>query len=234
MLPIKGLQKTTLVDYPGKIASTIFIGGCNFRCPFCHNATLVLDPEQHTTIPEDELLEYYAGRTNQLEGICITGGEPTLAKDLPQFISKLKKQGYAIKLDTNGTNPEMIKELLANNLLDYIAMDIKAPESLYNAACGVDVDIEKIKESIELLKGAKIEYEFRTTVVPEFVPLEKAQELGSLISGSKKHFLQQFESKMGTIDPSFEDKKGYETTVMHDLAKSLEGYAEKISFRGVV
>lgn len=189
---IAGLNKTTLLDYPGRVAATVFTGGCNFRCPFCHNAGLVLTPSSAETYSEEDVFSFLSKRKNVLQGVCITGGEPTLQADLPEFIAKIKKLGYAVKLDTNGYKPEVLRDLLAAGLLDYVAMDIKNCLSKYEFTTGVESDVEKIKASVELLKSSGIDYEFRTTVVKEFHSREDLLQIGQWIKGCPKYYLQQF------------------------------------------
>lgn len=189
---IAGLNKTTLLDYPGRVAATVFAGGCNFRCPFCHNAGLVLTPSSAETYSEEDVFSFLSKRKNVLQGVCITGGEPTLQADLPEFIAKIKKLGYAVKLDTNGYKPEVLRDLLAAGLLDYVAMDIKNCLSKYEFTTGVESDVEKIKASVELLKSSGIDYEFRTTVVKEFHSREDLLQIGQWIKGCPKYYLQQF------------------------------------------
>ena len=199
MIKIGGLQKTTLIDYPGKVACTIFLSGCNFRCPFCYNAEMVL-PEKikrQPVIPEKEVFAFLKDRQGLLEAVCITGGEPTINADLPVFIRKIKKLGYLVKLDTNGSNPVMLKKLIAQKLVDYVAMDIKAPlggksPNAYKDATGGKANIEKIKKSIEIIKQSGVDYEFRTTVVPGIHEKEDILELARMIAPAKKFFLQNF------------------------------------------
>lgn len=165
---ICGFNKTTLLDYPGKVASTIFLGGCNFRCPFCQNSVLVVDPGQQPDYEQDEILAFLKKRKGILDGVCISGGEPTLADDLEDFLGKIKELGYEIKLDTNGTRPEIVKDLARNGLIDKVAMDIKACPSNYPALSGIShPDMEKIRETAEFLLHGSLDYEFRTTVVKE-------------------------------------------------------------------
>ena len=165
---IYGYQKTTLLDYPGHVAATLFTGGCNFRCPFCHNSNLILNPTSSSLISEDEIFHFLKKRKNILSGICITGGEPTLQTDLAEFIKKLKSLEYKIKLDTNGYHPKILSDLLDQNLLDYIAMDIKSGYSNYSDICGIsNFNITPITESISVIENSGINYEFRTTVVNE-------------------------------------------------------------------
>ena len=195
---ILGFQKTTLLDYPGKLASIVFTGGCNLFCPYCQNSELAFNfrPDQIPVISEDEVLDHLEKRRNMLEGLVITGGEPTLQKDLPDFIQKVRSLGLLIKLDTNGTNPSLLKELLDEGLLDYVAMDIKQSIEKYPAACGLafngntDILLTKVTESIKLLLSCGIDYEFRTTVVKELFEKEDLSKIASMIKGSKSYYLQ--------------------------------------------
>jgi len=189
---IKGLQKTTLLDFPQKVACTIFTGGCNFRCPFCHNASLVIAPNNADSISEDELFDFLKKRKNILDGVCITGGEPLLQKDIESFIIKIKDMGYAVKLDTNGAYPEKLRDILNKNLVDYVAMDIKNSKDKYALTCGVEINIDKINESISLLIGGNIPYEFRTTVVRELHQPQDIENISEWISGAMAYYLQSF------------------------------------------
>ena len=194
---ISGFQTMTLLDYPEHVACTVFTGGCNFRCPFCHNGDIVLYPENGFS--EDEIFAYLRKRKNLLGGVCITGGEPTLNKDLPEFAYKIKNIGLKVKLDTNGSNPAMLQRLIDGNLIDYLAMDIKAGEVRYSEAVGVDVDMSKIKQSIEIIKNATIKYEFRSTLVKGIHTLKDADEIGSLIKGARICYLQNYKDNEKTI-----------------------------------
>ena len=187
---ISGFQKLSLVDFDGHISATIFVSGCNFACPFCHNAGLVNGSEPQ--ISESEVLEYLSKRFGLLDGVCVSGGEPTLYPDLPKFISKLKSIGYLVKLDTNGTNPEMVKYLVENKLVDYIAMDIKNSEDNYNKTIGKDYDFGKIKTTIEYIINCGVDYEFRTTLVKSLHTFEDIQKIEKLIACAKKYYLQKF------------------------------------------
>lgn len=188
---IQGYQKLTLLDFPGKMACTVFTGGCNFRCPFCHNASLVNDPLCYTS-SADEVLQYLEKRQGILNGVCITGGEPLLQPDLEEYIKKIKALGYSVKLDTNGYSPERLKKLLDTGLVDYVAMDIKASKQNYQKATGIDIDIEKIEKSVELLKNGNTPFEFRTTVVKNIHFVEEFQDIAEWIKGTKKYYLQGF------------------------------------------
>lgn len=188
---IQGYQKLTLLDFPGKMACTVFTGGCNFRCPFCHNASLVNDPLCYTS-SADEVLQYLEKRKGILEGVCITGGEPLLQPDIIDYVKKIKAMGYLVKLDTNGYSPERLKELLDTGLVDYVAMDIKASKENYPKATGIDIDIEKIEKSVELLKNGSIPFEFRTTVVKGIHSVNEFKLIAEWIKGTKKYFLQKY------------------------------------------
>lgn len=202
---IKGLQKTTLVDYPGKVAATIFTAGCNMRCGFCHNRDLVLNPNTIETLSEDEVLSFLESRKGKLDGVCITGGEPTLWPQLPALCKRIKELGFAVKLDTNGTNPDMVRKMIEDGLLDYIAMDIKAGEEHYGQASGAKVSLKKIKESIELLKQSGVEYEFRTTVIPDIHDEAEMVGIRELIGDAKRFAVQQYRGAPTTIDPRYND-----------------------------
>ena len=229
---IVGLMKTTLLDYPGRVASTIFTGGCNFRCPYCHNGDLVL---HHTTMEEytlEEIFNHLDKRKNTLGGVCITGGEPTLQADLPEFIKDIKTLGLAVKLDTNGTNPDMLGKLTDENLVDYVAMDIKHKKSSYNeVACMKNFNIQSIETSVKLLLNSDIDYEFRTTVAKEIHKIEDFREIGEWITGAKAYFLQPYKESEQVIE------KGYSTYTAEEFDKIvaiLNNYdIEKIEVRAL-
>lgn len=194
-MKISGLQKLTLLDYPGHLAAIVFLPGCNFRCPFCQNSSLVLKPGEEPEITKDELMGFLQKRSGILEGVCVTGGEPTLHPDLPELLASIRSAGYLVKLDTNGTNPDMLQSLLQNGLVDYAAMDIKAGPENYHRVCGLksdDILPEKINRSINLLKSSSIDYEFRTTVVRGLHTEQDFIEIADWIAGSKAYFLQSF------------------------------------------
>lgn len=230
MLPIKGIQKTSLVDYPGKVACTVFLGGCNFRCPYCQNKDLILNVNKLKTIPEEEILEFLERKKKWLDGVCITGGEPLLYKDIVEFIRKIKKIGLLVKVDTNGTNPKLLKKIIDEKLADYVAMDIKAPIEKYDNATRVKVEKDKIKESIEILKEGKVDYEFRTTVVKDFFTDEDCLEIGKLLKGSKLYALQQFRPQ-NTLDKTYEKKSPYPKKKFDEFKKMLDEYVDKVELR---
>ena len=189
----------TLLDFPGRVACTVFSRGCNFRCPFCHNAGLVL-PESDTSmfLEKEEILAFLKKRQGLLEGICLTGGEPLLLEENLELLRAIKALGYAVKLDTNGAFPERLKRVLAEDLADYVAMDIKNAPAAYAETIGTGVDLEKIRTSVDLLKSGTIPFEFRTTVVLPFHTEERMEEIGRWIAGAEKYFLQQF--KTGDVE----------------------------------
>lgn len=217
-----GLQKATLVDYPGKVAATVFTLGCNFRCPFCHNLELVLPEliEKQPKITEEEVLSFLKQRQDLLAGLCITGGEPTIHPDLPDFISRVKKLGFAVKLDTNGSNPQVVKKLIEKHLVDYIAMDIKAPLEKYNLFTAGKDFTQEIKETIDLLKQGKVDYEFRTTLVPDILDEEDILKITDLIKGSPKYYLQRFKG-IKTLNPQFTQKRPWPEEKMRALVKKI-------------
>ncbi len=211
-MKILGLQKLTLLDYPGHIAAIVFTGGCNFRCPFCQNSSLVLSPEAEPEISEEDFFRFLRKRRGLLDGICVTGGEPTLHADLPEFLASVKSAGYLVKLDTNGTNPAMLRTLLADGLLDYAAMDVKAGSANYARVCGLSQAasagqsqdrepagpehferlFQSVRLSAELLFGSDIEYEFRTTAVKGLHTRQDFEEIASWLAGCRHYYLQSF------------------------------------------
>lgn len=193
---IAGLNKTTLLDYPGRVAATIFVGGCNFRCPFCHNGGIVLEPLSQGRYEEAEIFAFLEKRKNILKGVCITGGEPTLQEDLPEFLMRVKELGYQVKLDTNGCAPEVLKGLLDKGLLNYVAMDIKNCPEKYAMSVGMDKQwsgMGQIERSVSILKTSGIDYEFRTTVVKELHTREDLLKIAAWIKGCPRYFLQQYQ-----------------------------------------
>jgi pyruvate formate lyase activating enzyme len=242
-MKIGGLQKLTLVDYPGKVAATVFLIGCNFRCGFCHNSELVISEEikNHPQILEKEFFDFLDEKEGLIEGICITGGEPTIQPDLVDFIRKIKTKGFLVKLDTNGSNPEVIDRLLNEHLIDFIAMDIKtsidakvksqkSKVKKYNIATGTKVNIDNIIRSVELIKNSGIDYEFRTTVVPGLVEKEDIEKIGKWLKGAKKIALQQFRNKM-VLDKNFKEAQPYSDETIKEFGNILKKYIKEIEFR---
>ena len=225
-MKICGLQKTTLLDFPGHVAATIFTGGCNFRCPFCHNRDLVTGPLP-AAMDSGELLAFLAKRKGLLDGVCVTGGEPTLQPDLEDFIQKVRALEYQIKLDTNGYRPEVLKRLCEKGLVDYVAMDIKACEERYPAVAGVSsLQMENIRESIEFLKSGAVPYEFRTTVVRELHSAEDFQKIGPWIAGAPLYFLQNFSDSGSVLNPVYTSCTIPELTSYLEIVNPFVGHAE--------
>ena len=230
-MKIHGLQKLTLLDYPEKTACTVFTGGCNFRCPFCHNALLVTDIDSSQTYSEEEILDFLSKRTGLLDGVCITGGEPLMNGDIADFIKKIKEMGYSVKLDTNGTFPERLKTLLENNLIDYVDMDIKNSKYKYAITAGIkNVNISDIERSINLLKSSDIDYEFRTTVVNEFHTESDILKIAEWIKGAKKYFLQNFEDSGNLIG---ENLTAVSKEVLESMKSAAKAFVENTQIRGV-
>ncbi|MCR4678740.1 MAG: anaerobic ribonucleoside-triphosphate reductase activating protein [Lachnospiraceae bacterium] len=229
-MQIHGFNKTTLLDYPGLVAATIFTGACNFRCPYCHNADLVLNPSSQPVIPEEEILTHLKKRRGITQGVCITGGEPTLQKDLKDFIKKLKELDLKVKLDSNGYKPEVLKDLVKDNLLDYIAMDVKAPLDEYDVIAGVKLDTSKLKESIDFLIAGNLPFEFRTTVIKDFHTRESFEKISELIKGAKNYYLQGYIDSPNVIQPGL---TSYTYEEMQEFLPIFEGKVEHVEIRGV-
>ena len=227
-----GMNKTTLLDYPGHVAATLFTGGCNMRCPFCQNSGLVLAPWEQPEISEQEVLAFLRRRQGILEGVCITGGEPTLCSDLEDFIRRVRELGYLVKLDTNGYRPQILRHLLEENLLDYVAMDIKASRERYGIACGLpEVELQYIEESVELLKMSSILYEFRTTVVKGIHRPEEFTAIGQWLQGCRAYYLQNFRDSEQVMQPGFAE---FEHTELEEMRELAAQYIPQAALRGVV
>lgn len=230
-MKICGLQKTTLLDFPGHVAATIFTGGCNFRCPFCHNSEL-LPGSIEAEYEAEEVLGFLAKRKGILEGVCITGGEPTLQPDLEDFIRRVRELGLLVKLDTNGYKPDLLKDLCGKGLLDFVAMDIKAGRGNYMAAAGVDgMRLERIDESIRFLLGGNVPYEFRTTVVKEIHTEADFREIGPWIEGCGKYFLQNFTESGQVLEPGI--FSGFEKEELERFAEIVRPFVGEVSLRGI-
>lgn len=257
-MQICGFQKTTLLDYPEHIAATVFLGGCNFRCPFCYNSSLVLHPDSCKQYTKDTILSFLAKRKGILQGVCVTGGEPTLSDELPSFLFTIKELGYLIKLDTNGSNPEMLQSLYEQKLIDYVAMDVKSGISDYLSVCGLSATqtalIDNIKKSIHFLihetDASRFQYEFRTTVVKPLHTAASFSEIAGLIHGAKRYFLQSYQKTDATLaltaafpsrDASllcagFPDAATFDAYSIQELeafAAIVRPYVSHVSLRGV-
>lgn len=229
-LPIKGIQKLSLIDYPGKLCATIFVGGCNFRCPYCYNVSLVLEPKNLRTIPEQDVLGFLFERKGLLDGICAGGGEPTIHEELPVFLSKVKKLDFLVKVDTNGSKPKMLKRLLDEGLVDYIAMDVKAPLRKYRQTVRAKVDVESIKESVGLIRASDVDYEFRITVVPRLTTEEDLIEIAKMLRSSKRFVVQQFRPGR-TLDESFKDVAPYPIEKLREFRRRVAPFFQECKLR---
>ena len=230
-MKICGLQKTTLLDFPGRVAATLFTGGCNFRCPFCHNSGL-LSGDAEAAYSVRKILQFLEKRKRILEGVCITGGEPTLQPDLEDFIRDIRSLGLAVKLDTNGYRPDVLKALCQKGLLDYAAMDIKAGRDRYETAAGVcGLDMKRIDESIRFLLEGHLPYELRTTVVRGIHEAEDFRQIGPWIKGCRRYFLQAFKDSGDILVPQAYD--AFSAEEMRAFMELVRPYAEEVSLRGI-
>jgi pyruvate formate lyase activating enzyme len=239
-MKIGGLEKLTLIDYPGHLAAIIFTQGCNFRCHFCYNPQLVWPnaasgeknkDEGYPGVFLDDLFLFLEERKNKLNGVVITGGEPTLHPDLPDFISNIKALGYDVKLDSNGTNPEMLEKLIKNGLIDYIAMDVKAPWEKYEQVVGVHLDLPSLEKSVKIIRESGLPYEFRTTVVPALHNRGDIEAIGKAIAGADAWYLQVFKSDTALVDGSFEGKSPFTGIGMEELAEAGRQYVSNCRVR---
>ena len=229
---VAGLQKLTLLDYPGKVACTVFTAGCNFRCPFCHNAPLVLPERMGQDVTEEDVLAFLGKRVGILDGVAITGGEPLLHKEMAGFLQKIKEMGYSVKLDTNGSFPNHLKELVKAGLVDRVAMDIKNAPELYGATVGIEgFDISGVEESKNFLLEGSIDYEFRTTVVKGLHTKESLTEAAEWIAGAKEYYLQQFKDSGDVI--AIDGLGAYDENEMHALADAVAEFVPSVKVRGV-
>jgi pyruvate formate lyase activating enzyme len=223
---IKGVIKTSLIDFPGKIAAVLFVGGCNFRCPYCYNMDLVLTPSQLPTVSKEELFKFFSSRKGWLDGVVVSGGEPTIYPDLPQLLGWIKEFGYAVKLDTNGSDPHMLQSLIDGGLVDYVALDVKAPldfsrYQVFSQGCD---GVEKIRTAAEILMSSNISYEFRTTVVPGLVSREDILQIAQELRGAQRYYLQQFRPEPRLIDPGLASVRPYPLEFLYELRKEVSPY----------
>lgn len=236
-MEIKGLQKLTLLDFPGLTGATVFIGGCNFRCPFCQNSDLVVrELEQETeTIDEDAFFAFLKSRQGLLDGVCVSGGEPTIHHELPDFVRKIKEMGFKVKLDTNGSNPRMLAELIEEGLLDSVAMDIKNDEANYAMTAGlppmlIHNILSRVCESIDIIMESGVTYEFRTTAVKGLHTRENFEGIGHLIKGADQYYIQNFVDSGRVIEDGF---SGFSKEELESFAEAAAGYVKKVELRGV-
>ena len=230
-VPVKGFIGTSLIDYPGRVASVLFVGGCNFRCPYCHNIDLVLHPSTMATIPTERLLNDLEHRRGFADGVVITGGEPTLFPALAGLLLTIRTMGFAVKLDTNGSQPNVLRDLLKQGLIDYIAMDVKAPRERYPEIAGRVVDIESISVSVDMIKHCGLPHEFRTTVIPTLLDVNDIEVIARWIAGCSPYFLQQFQPDR-CLDPRLERVKPYSAIEMDEMAAAARPYLGDVQLRG--
>ncbi len=228
-MKIGGFMKLTLLDYPNHVAAIIFTQGCNFKCPYCHNSSLIKNTSNNL-ISEEEIFDYLEKRKNVLDGVSISGGEPLIQKDLKEFIKKVKKLGYDIKLDTNGSMPSVLKELINEKLIDYVAMDIKASLDKYPLVTGVNYNLDKLKESIKIIEESKMEYEFRTTVIKEIHTTEDIKKILSLINKKSPYYIQNFNINESVINKNLH---GFSEAELLKIKKELERKYPNIKFRDI-
>lgn len=223
MIEIKGFLETSFVDWPGKICSVLFLARCNFRCPYCHNHPLVFHPEQYKTIPLKEILDHLGSLREWIDGVCVTGGEPTIHMDLPRLIQLLKRQGFLIKLDTNGSNPKMLEDLIKMRGIDFVSLDVKAPLDpfRYRRATGTAIDLQLILRSIEILKASKVEYQFRMTVVPGLHQEEDIKLLGEQLRAGRRLILQNFNPE-NPLDPSLKNIQPYDPKRLKEMEREVQ------------
>ena len=230
-ITVNGLAKLTLLDFPGKTAATVFLAGCNMRCPFCHNSPLVVDMAGAEQIDERELRAFFAKRQGLLDGIAVTGGEPTLRRDLEELLKLIKEYGYETKLDTNGTNPEMLDKLISDGLVDYVAMDIKNSPERYAETVGVrDFDMTPIFDSVKILREGRARHEFRTTVVSGLHDEKSMRSIGEWLSGETRYFLQNFVDSGALLVP---ETQGVDRDTMHAYLEIIKEYIPTAQLRGV-
>jgi pyruvate formate lyase activating enzyme len=228
---IGGLKKTSLLDYPDKVSAIVFTQGCNFNCGYCHNPSLLEFKTKNDICSTDVFFEFLNKRIGKLDGVVITGGEPTLQKDLKPFIQKIKDMNFLVKLDTNGTNPEIVRDLLKDNLLDYIAMDIKAPLEKYKEVVCTNVNTDNIQKSVDLIKSSNLDYEFRTTVLPSLLSYDDFEKIGVLIKGAKKYFLQKFVVQSGINNSELVNEKNYSDNEFEEIKNILFKYIDFVEVR---
>ena len=230
-MKIAGVQKTTLIDYPDQIASIIFTQGCNFSCPYCHNSNLIpLKNKDSSYYSVENILDFLNSQKEFIDGVVITGGEPTLQQGLKEFIEKIKAKGLKVKLDTNGSTPKLIKELIDKKLVDYIAMDVKSSFASNREIIGKDGFETVITDSIKLIKNSTINYEFRTTVVPTLHDKKEIEEIAKLVEGANCHYLQNFKAK-NTLDSKLMDINGFPPAKLEEFKEILLDYVEKVYIR---
>lgn len=225
-MKIKGFQKTSLIDYKPYLASVVFVGGCSFRCRYCYNPDLVLNPNAIPDISEKEVFDYIESKKEFIDGVCITGGEPCIYPDVAEFCRKLKSKGFLVKMNTNGSRPDVLKKLIDERLIDKVAMDIKSSFDNYDEVAGIPVDKEKITESINLIMNSGIEYSFNTTVIPSIVDKKEIFKIARMIKGAKKYNLNNFKSNVKLVGNELENTKTFNKSELEELKKIAQEYVQ--------
>jgi len=233
LVEIKGLEKFAPKDFPGYLAATVFLGGCNFRCPYCHNADLAARPETLATLPADYFMSFLDSRKGWLEGICVTGGEPLVSPDLEALLRVIKDRGLLVKLDTNGSIPARLEALIHKELIDQVAMDVKAPLERYREVTRSEIDAKEIVKSIDIICASGLDYVFRTTVVPGLIEADDLQRIGRMLSGTKVYQIQQYSSFHRTMDEGLRGTKPYTRERMEEFAELMRPHFEEIRIEGV-
>jgi pyruvate formate lyase activating enzyme len=230
---IRGLYKTSLVDFPGKISSVVFTGGCNLRCGYCHNPHMVLDSSSLEKIEEEDFFRFLSGRKNLIDGVTVTGGEPSLQPDLPEFLQRIKEMGFHVKLDTNGFSPSVIEDLLSRGLVNYIALDVKSSPGKYASVTGTGLPFDTVLQTIKTLKKSGIDFELRTTCIPKMVTIEDIAEIGEATGMVKKYYLQQFVNTGILVDPSLQELSPYPAVYLEAMKGECLKFAQTCIIRGL-
>lgn len=229
-MDFSGIEKLDLENWDGKIVTTLFTAGCNLRCPFCHNGSLVLNPQSAPKVPWEDIISYLRKRAAVVDAVCITGGEPTLMPDLADKISEIKEIGYLVKLDTNGTRPEVVKLLHQQGLIDYVAMDIKNSKDKYASTCGLEkMDLKDIEETVSYILSSSLDHEFRITAIDEFLTMMDFEDMGHLIKGAKRFFIQKYVDREGCISHGYHPVEKQKALIYKAV---MEKYVERVELRG--
>lgn len=219
---IGGLQKFSLIDYPGKVSAVIFTQGCNFRCPYCHNPELVISSSFQDTIPEEEVISFLFERKDKLQGVVVTGGEPTIQPDLIDFLKEIKSMGFCVKLDTNGSSPDVLKKVIEGGFVDFVAMDIKSPLEKYSKVSGLNINTDNIKESLNIILNSPVDHLFRTTVLKPFLDFDDFVSINDLVKDARRYVLQEFSYQNDILDSSLLDKPQYSQQEFFELKERWE------------
>lgn len=231
-LTIKKMIETSFLDWDGKIVTTLYVPNCNYRCPYCHNWPLFQNPDEFDDVPLEKIKEYLEAHRDFIDGICLTGGEPSIYKTLPEFLKMIKEMGFKIKLDTNGSDPELLRRVIDENLVDYVAMDVKTSlDEKYDKATGVNTNLDNVKKSISILMNSNIGYEFRTTVVPTIVEVEDVVKISRFIEGAKKYVLQQFVGP-GSYMEEIANIEPFERPVFNEMVMEASPFVDEVLLRG--